>query len=234
MMMGSILGVEKGTKEAAAAPSSSFVSFSKACFLLSYLVLGALHELAHVMSARALGYSSATKSLSFWGGVLLGRVTVIPGMQDESTSDWEIAVVRHSGWMASLLLLILILWGVKNMGWINKHYSSTLVRAATVVCVEAMTTDLLGWGIGSSTNINNSKAVFWCGNFGVIILNDAWVKTPGDNGKTVLDLLEKMVSITMMRGGTNKETRWCWCWEYIALFRFDDNAHPFPLYFIFY
>ena len=39
---------------------------------------------------------------------------------------------------------------------------------------------------------------FFCGNFGLIVINSAW--TSKDNGRHALDLLERMVNVTMMRG----------------------------------
>ena len=60
-------------------------------------------------------------------------------------------------------------------------------------------TDLLGfvpasWYDGHA----EGQMILYCGNFGVILLNSAWINV--DGGKTALDVLEKMVEVTMMRG----------------------------------
>jgi hypothetical protein len=39
---------------------------------------------------------------------------------------------------------------------------------------------------------------FFCGNFGIILINSSWINI--DGGKKALDILEKMVEVTMMRG----------------------------------
>lgn len=167
----------------------------------SYLILGALHEVSHIATARVLGYSDAEQvGVLDCFGALLGRTVILPSL--EAASEFEVDMVRHAGWIVSLLLWLLI-WS-----W-NKYYDCTnggskyLQTAALVTLVEALSTDLLGLSSGFS----HSRTMFACGNFGVIMLHDAWVKTPGDNGKTVLDLLEKMIQITMMRGG--KQRRYC-------------------------
>jgi hypothetical protein len=38
----------------------------------------------------------------------------------------------------------------------------------------------------------------FCGNFGILLLNQSWLTI--DGGRTALDILEKMINITMMRG----------------------------------
>jgi len=39
---------------------------------------------------------------------------------------------------------------------------------------------------------------FFCGNFGIILINSSWINV--DGGKRALDMLEKMIEVTMMRG----------------------------------
>ncbi len=43
-----------------------------------------------------------------------------------------------------------------------------------------------------------STVSFFCGNFGVILLHSAWLYE--DGGQTTLDILRKMIEVTMMRG----------------------------------
>ena len=151
-------------------------------FLLSYVLFGAVHEASHLLSAKGLGYDvSAGEFL----GALLGRACRIPSM--EESDDWEISAVRNAGWITSLMIAA-VLFGI--FGRKNNH---PLLAGACVTAVEAIVTDLMGMHCGG-------KTTFYCGNFGVILLNSAWTSTPGDYGKTALTLLEKMIEITMMRG----------------------------------
>ena len=48
-------------------------------------------------------------------------------------------------------------------------------------------------------NGSPSTALFlFCGNFGILLINSSWINV--DGGKAALDMLEKMVEVTMMRG----------------------------------
>ena len=48
-------------------------------------------------------------------------------------------------------------------------------------------------------NGSSSSALFlFCGNFGILLINSSWINV--DGGKAALDMLEKMVEVTMMRG----------------------------------
>ena len=175
---------------------------------ISYVVSGALHELFHILAAKALGYpifSNGTIPSLF--GMLFGRTTILPSLGQ--AEEFDVALVRHAGWIGSLIVYLSIYLVVSHNAT-NHHQQSqvsapqnsfnlilkNLRSAALVTLLEALTTDLRG------LSVLGGKTIFCCGNFGVIILNNAWVQTPGDNGKTALDLLEKMISITMMRGGT--------------------------------
>jgi len=75
------------------------------------------------------------------------------------------------------------------------------VLAAYATALDGISTDLLGF-IPANISQSNSEArttiPFFCGNFGIILINSAWINT--DGGKKALDILEKMVQVTMMRG----------------------------------
>ena len=45
--------------------------------------------------------------------------------------------------------------------------------------------------------------IFFCGNFGVLLLNSTWINV--DGGKRALDMLEKMIEVTMMRGEGHRD-----------------------------
>jgi len=92
-----------------------------------------------------------------------------------------------------------------------------IVAAAYITAIEATATDLLGWvplayrcvgqylppaSQASSIPLDNIDGkytcIFFCGNFGILLINSSWINI--DGGKKALDMLEKMVNITMMRG----------------------------------
>lgn len=151
-------------------------------------------------------------------GMMLGRVYYY-GMENSSADDanveWNMNLIAQAGWMGSCLVLALtvalvalINANIKATPLAWRHLlSSPWVCAAMVTLLEALSSDLMfgGHSIGScstytTTTTTTAKAIFFCGNFGVILLNPTWTQTPGDFGKTALDLLERMIEITMMRG----------------------------------
>ena len=73
--------------------------------------------------------------------------------------------------------------------------------AAYITSLEGIVTDLFGFipaaALGNS-QIEEGRLILYCGNFGVILLNSSWINI--DGGKKALDILEKMVEVTMMRG----------------------------------
>ena len=91
--------------------------------------------------------------------------------------------------------------------------------AAYLTALEAIATDLCGFdqlslsffpripsiGMGKGNGISqygSDEATFYCGNFGVILLGGAWF---GNRCKAALDMLEKMIEVTMMRGAQSGE-----------------------------
>ena len=170
---------------------SSYHQASKQNVLLVlwYIAFGAIHELSHLVIAITLGYSHGIFDVGaarFFHGILLGRQCILPSLDAESVSFlW----VRHAGWMISLSLAILIP---------RRHRNVKL--AAIITAVEAIWTDLLqlpvlnGITMTSSTTANS---IFFCGNFGILLLHHLWLK---NQGQSALDCLEQMVKVTMMRG----------------------------------
>ena len=80
---------------------------------------------------------------------------------------------------------------------VNKSSSSSVVVvAAYITALEGITTDLFGFvphhHYRESGSIGNQCMTFFCGNFGVLLLNSSWLSI--DGGRTALDVLEKMVS----------------------------------------
>ncbi|KAL3922859.1 MAG: hypothetical protein SGILL_001978 [Bacillariaceae sp.] len=177
--------------------SSMTSSWAKTQLVVAYFLFGALHEVAHLWTARILLGNDTAINID-WIEVLLGRMCSIPSA--ETAQDWEISAIRNAGWFASVLLFvgtvaacqICQIFRCKH----NKFYilRNPWVQASLATATEALASDLLGFS-------SWKKTTFLCGNFGVILLNQkAWTSTPDDYGKTALDLLEKMIEITMMRG----------------------------------
>ena len=83
----------------------------------------------------------------------------------------------------------------------------TVILAAYTTAIDATLTDLLGWvpvthrllfNNLSSVASTAPRTIYYCGNFGILLLNSQWIKH--DGGKSALDMLEQMIYITMMRG----------------------------------
>ena len=112
--------------------------------------------------------------------ILLGRHCTIPGAED---------TVRHAGWIASLIFAFLT-WN---------HGNPTMRLAAIVTAFEAMATDLIRWKVLPAITMAAKSNTLFCGNFGIILLHHLWFSDK--NGRSsALDVLEKMVQVTMMRG----------------------------------
>lgn len=123
--------------------------------------------------------------------ITLGRALYLPLMADASVTDLQVALVRHAGWIFSLCMALLATAVVANNSKTKNKYDGAKT-AAIITAVEAIATDLLGFGAVG-------RATFLCGNFGIILVNPSW--TSGhDHGKTALQILKKMVEVTMMRG----------------------------------
>ena len=140
-----------------------------------------------------------------------------------------VRVIRHAGWMFSLALAVIchllhvsvrkrrgrsepcddnnksaIVYFVDNVLSILFH-NRTIIFAAYVTAMEAIMTDLFGFVPSmdhrpphDNLESRDSILICFCGNFGILLLNPAWLSI--DGGKTALDILEKMVNVTMMRG----------------------------------
>ena len=190
-----------------------------------YLLFGALHELSHVLVAFGLGFvkpsalsmASAPHIVMWVVRLALERRCQFPipvdGADDDNidgpvvVAKARIALVRHAGWVFSSVLAAAIYYFYAK----KSHTSSSaqqhpLVWAAVLTALEAVSTDLLGLGIipllgtrGSHVDAGNHMLTFFCGNFGLILLNPAWNEN-GVGKRTALDMLQKMINVTMVRG----------------------------------
>lgn len=143
-----------------------------------------MHELAHVLMAHLLGRAGPGLQLEMRPGEL-PSVTV-PG----PLSRLETSLVHHAGWIASVLLALGFLVVVcRDVQATSVELLLTLACFTLTAC-EAVFSDLLG----SSTSLGNGAfARFYCGNFGLLLLQQA-------NSQKVALYLHRMLNITMMRG----------------------------------
>lgn len=141
---------------------------------------------------------------------------------DIAMVERQIDVVRHSGWIFSLTLAVAVgayysYYAGREKNSIEISMSAAIhnpmVWAAALTAIEAISTDLVGLENyilpllpihSSSSSIGGGggggKVVtFFCGNFGLILLNPAYNDTKSGR-KIALDILEKMISVTMVRG----------------------------------
>uniref|UniRef100_A0A7S3DUG1 Glutamine amidotransferase type-2 domain-containing protein n=1 Tax=Entomoneis paludosa TaxID=265537 RepID=A0A7S3DUG1_9STRA len=178
--------------------------------LLSYAFFGVLHEAFHFVAA-ALTFSSwcdkETPSLenvlpnlsTFLMEALLGRMVRIPNLGNDSNcflnhdfQEQRIGIIQHAGWALSLLTAMGVVY-LSHHSKSRSAISSACRTAAVVTALEAIGTDLLGWVTRTTTTSNS--LIFFCGNFGIILLHPAW-----NESNSVFDLLNRMIQITMMRG----------------------------------
>ena len=197
--------------------------------LAAYIVFGTLHELCHLTVAWWLFGSSAlgiddtgfgpSRGVGIVTRAALGRYAVVRLPPNATADSREEKMILHSGWIFSILIA-LACHGLHVQARRNKQVccrnSSTadeglqtctrrmfecpaIALGAYVTALEALSTDLLGLAPALPAWTGQADMMFcFCGNFGLILLNSSWLNI--DGGRTALDILEKMVTVTMMRG----------------------------------
>jgi hypothetical protein len=134
-----------------------------------------------------------------------------------SRDDGIVFWVRHAGWVTSAWLAVgaaaCFVHHVNRQSrtsgggassnchhehTIHHHTIRLVLVAAVLTAVEAIATDLLGIPtIPLFLFPTNSSSVhtttFFCGNFGIILLHQAWLQS---NGESALDVLEKMILVS--------------------------------------
>ena len=177
--------------------------------VLWYLLFGALHELSHLLVAvGTLGIDSVWINgkedvVAVAYRIFVGRYCVIHenGIPNGDDSSYHKAMIRHAGWIVSCLFAIFV---TMAKGSSSSSSSKPMARwAAILTALEAISTDLLGGSswiplLANTTTI--SGTIFYCGNFGIILLSPLWFQDKQDQGKAALECLETMVHVTMMRG----------------------------------
>ena len=159
---------------------------------------------------------------------VFGRYSLIrvPASQEDRNST--VRAIHHAGWVCSLILAVvchllhLTARRRTNLRDKNERSSDNVIKrlltrfssmgiflnpaviiAAYITAIEAIATDFLGFVPNHPHNCQDSSSssrliICFCGNFGVLLLNPSWLSN--DGGRTALDILEKMVNVTMMRG----------------------------------
>ncbi|KAL7566062.1 hypothetical protein ACA910_009849 [Epithemia clementina (nom. ined.)] len=181
--------------------------------ILWYLVFGIVHETAHwTVAVACLGSSTVHPhglSWKFWYDLFIGRQFGFHlSPEDDSDSTTTIHLIQHAGWIASLLLALWIELYAQTKKRAGASQAVGPVRwAAWVTALEAVWTDLLHWPVipfllGPTEPLGAGPSVmlrFACGNFGMILLHHAWW-THESGAESALNILEKLVQVTMMRG----------------------------------
>jgi hypothetical protein len=159
-----------------------------------YFFFGFLHEVTHVLTALFVGVPWQDGIIlkdgfvPFLYRMLIGRYTVIQGDLDV-TSEESLFLIRHAGWIVSVIIALVVPRENKTLRWI-----------ATLTAVEAIFSDFFKLQLFLPIQPiihGEASALFFCGNFGVILLHHLWLS---DKGESALDIIEKMVKVTMMRG----------------------------------
>lgn len=174
--------------------------------LFYYFFFGAIHELSHVVTYLLLTPSQEVSLFQDGIGNFLFQTFVLrqchlPLLQDK---DDEAAIVRHTGWICSIIILCLCVFcrSGRNKSLSNKNednQNATIAVASLLTALEALSTDLFGLVPTALFSSSSNNMIFFCGNFGIIMIHQAWFGNQTGTS-TALDILEKMVQVTMMRG----------------------------------
>lgn len=156
-----------------------------------YVALGAAHEASHVAAAALVGRLRGAGDVVNILRALFGRHVYLPALSAPDCPAWQVAVVRHFAWGVSVVLAIAAYVGTrtKRAGGDAKNDRSdaaaAMVLAALVTALEAVATDLAGWGPGEIVSRATPPSflpggggggdgeesairasLFFCGNFG--------------------------------------------------------------------
>ena len=199
--------------------SSNSIKLRSTCSTIAfYLLFGALHEASHLICAQyALGINAdLVIGFSTLLQILFGRQVHIC---TELLDNDAIAMIRHTGWMTSCLVAVTI-HALLSRRAISKNVPSSsavatendqsaswqtiLILTAYATALEALVTDLFQFAPMTNTNslTSPSTMIFYCGNFGLIILNPMWLHHKDERGNchSAMAILKDMIRTTMMRG----------------------------------
>ena len=142
--------------------------------VVARLICLVLHEGAHAWAALLLGYRECRINVFTWQ-----PLTSVRNLESDDRD-----LIRHAGWLASIFVALLCTWAV----------DSVASAVAWLTAAEAIQSDLLRVAQpGANGSVSGDANAFFCGNFGLILLN-------GANKHMVSPLIRKMIKITVMRG----------------------------------
>ena len=191
-------------------PHSALVKngwIASATWLAIYWILGVIHELVHLLAAITCS-SSRTVSFS-WSEILFHRTANLQFRSDTGPFDeddvlvlsaTDDAFIRHAGWLFSLSLALALLLARgrrRRPSRIGTALYDDVTILACLTAVESIATDLLQL-VPTPTQLPSSY-VYYCGNFGILLIGDAWFQDKKNRSKA-LDILEHMCQVTMVRG----------------------------------
>ena len=144
--------------------------------LASWYGFGVAHEIAHLAAACTVGArDEALTSKNLWSAFFERQVVV------KTASSHQESLIRHAGWVASVVLALCL--------YASQTTAPSVTTGAVLVAFEAVCSDLLGIDFFvTSPGIDNA---FNCGNVGVILIKPT-------NRQYVIDILKRMVQVTMM------------------------------------
>ncbi len=190
-----------------------------------YAIFGFLHELSHIVAASMIRFDTIDwKSINWINLVLTRRFQIMNyGCENFDKDEIDFFIIRQTGWIASVAIAFLVHFiyirfrykestpfvdslrltscDYDGGGKLSSFNLKWCHLAAYMTAFDALWTDLLQIKpvfLLFDHNDNASKATFFCGNFGIILLHSAWLDDNG--GKSALDILTKMIEVTMMRG----------------------------------
>ncbi|KAH8068469.1 hypothetical protein JL721_6607 [Aureococcus anophagefferens] len=146
-----------------------------------YVLFGALHELAHLGAALLLGCRGCLTRRNVVDACCRRSVAI------DAPAGWRRCAIRHAAWVASLALAL-----CAGPGWRTARRA-----AAAATALEAFASDALGRCRAAERSAHPDR--FFCGNFGIILLDDCWRRSSKTLARAK-DILEQMVTVTMMRG----------------------------------
>jgi hypothetical protein len=164
-----------------------------------------------------------------WLRTVLGRQSHIlfTSLSHDQTLDdtfhvFAINWIRHAGWIFSCSLALFLHWyfgkstqaqqsQVQSQALNSSNTTILILRwAAYATAVDAIATDLVlplfhssALPVTESTNsCSPVHMIFWCGNFGLILLNPAWIQheKKSHGSGSAMQILKDMIRVTMMRG----------------------------------
>lgn len=184
-------------REPISSPSGGWAYFTAIAW---YVAFGVLHECIHFLVASVVCGVENHVTMNMVKEMVFARRLSL-NLSGSITSN-DVNLIRHAGWSFSLLAAFALhAFFLSSKTHKNPQGLSWAIVAAYITAFDAVCTDLLGLPQFFAA-IAPNQHTFCCGNFGVILLHGCWLDDMSGRvkGKSALDILEKMIEVTMMRG----------------------------------